>query len=294
MKSISLLSAADQVAEHLRQALTRGELSGAIPGVRPLAAELGVNHKTVKAALKQLEDEGLLVSQGVGLRRKIVLPSDHAPPGLRIAVMDSHSKGADYVVDLRHRLEAAGHVSFFADKNLLEFGWDKARVARHVRGVKADAWIVCSGSRDILEWFAQQEKPAFALFGVRDGVPIASAGPDKRPTLTEATRRLIELGHRRMSFIVRREHRLPTPSPPLLAFLDELEAADIETGTFNLPDWEETQQGFERLLDSLLAGPTPPTALILTEAFEFHAAYHYLSQRGLRTPQDVSLICTDD
>jgi hypothetical protein len=44
MDSITLLSAAEQVAGHLRQALLRGELSGTIPGVRPLAVELGVNH----------------------------------------------------------------------------------------------------------------------------------------------------------------------------------------------------------------------------------------------------------
>jgi hypothetical protein len=34
-------------------------MSGTIPGVRPLAVELGVNHKTVEAALTQLEQEGL-------------------------------------------------------------------------------------------------------------------------------------------------------------------------------------------------------------------------------------------
>ena len=47
------------------------------------------------------------------------------------------------------------------------------------------------------------------------------------------------------------------------------------------------------MLDSLFGGPTPPTALILDEAFEFHATYHHLSRRGLKIPQDVSLVCTD-
>lgn len=71
MNPITVLSAVEQVAEHLRAEVLRGELSGKMPGVNPLVAELGVGHKTVNAALTQLEQEGLLVGQGVGRRRKI-------------------------------------------------------------------------------------------------------------------------------------------------------------------------------------------------------------------------------
>ena len=77
MKSINVLSATEQVAEHLRNELLRGALSGSLPGAHPLAEELGVNHKTVKAALQMLEKEGLLVGRGAGRRRKIVLPKNH-------------------------------------------------------------------------------------------------------------------------------------------------------------------------------------------------------------------------
>jgi DNA-binding transcriptional MocR family regulator len=83
MNPFTALSTAEQVAEHLRAELLRGGVSGTMPGVHPLAAELGVNHKTVKAALRMLEDEGLLVNQGRGVQRCIALPDDHAPPALR-------------------------------------------------------------------------------------------------------------------------------------------------------------------------------------------------------------------
>jgi DNA-binding LacI/PurR family transcriptional regulator len=104
---------------------------------------------------------------------------------------------------------------------------------------------------------------------------------------------LIELGHRRISLVCRRQRRLPHPGAPERAFLDELVAHGIPTGTFNLPGWEESEKGFVTLLDSLF-GATPPTALILDETFLYNAAFHYLAKRGLRVPQDVSLICTDD
>ncbi len=60
-----------------------------------------------------------------------------------------------------------------------------------------------------------------------------------------------------------------------------------------MPDWEESPEGFERLLESLFGGPTPPSALILDEPILNHAAHHYLARWGLRVPGDVSLVCTD-
>ena len=109
-----VLSAVEQVAAHLRERLLRGEWGETMPGVRPLVDELGVNHKTVKSALRLLEDEGLLENQGRGIQRRIVLPEGHAPAGLRVALLlfDAQAQGDDYNIDLLHRLEAAGHLPY--------------------------------------------------------------------------------------------------------------------------------------------------------------------------------------
>ncbi|MEJ6573246.1 MAG: substrate-binding domain-containing protein [Akkermansiaceae bacterium] len=295
MDTITLLSAAEQVAAHLREALLREGSSGTIPGVRTLATDLGVNRKTVERALNQLEREGLLVAQGAGRRRRIVLPEGHGPPVLRVARLDYDipSQGADYIIDLRHRIETAGHVPLVADKTLEDLGMDAGRVARYVKKTEADAWIVGAASQKILEWFSRQETPTFALFGRMAGLPMAGTKPDRESTLSTATRHLTGLGHQRISFLCRHQHRLPEPNQGLRIFLDELEAAGIETGSFNLPDWEESKEGFAQILDSLFGGPTPPTALILDEPILYHAAHHHLAKRGLQVPENVSLICTD-
>ncbi|MEJ6778652.1 MAG: substrate-binding domain-containing protein [Akkermansiaceae bacterium] len=295
MEPLTVLSAVEQVAEHLRRELLRGTLRETMPGVNPLVAELGVGHKTVKAALRMLENEGLLVNQGRGTKRLITLPEDHATPALRVSVLEflPPDQSDPWIVALRQNLLDNGHNPFFTEKSLTELGMDVRRIARQVERTPADAWVVCSASREVLEWFAQQETPVFSLFGVRGGLPIAGAGPDKASPITEVTRRLIALGHRRISFLCRSQLRLPKPAQGVLAILGELEAAGITTGKFNLPDWEESDEGFKRCLDSLFGGPTPPTALILDEPFLFHAAFHHLARRGLRVPEDISMICTD-
>lgn len=297
MEELRVLTAAEQVANHLRAELCRGAWGGRMPGGSRLATELGVGRDTVEAALLILEREGLLVPQGAGRRRRIELPEGKVAHPQRVAILAYDSPevalSLGYVKDLLHRLEKAGHSVIFAEKGLLGLGMEVGRVARFVQQTEADAWVVGAGSREVLEWFAAQPMPAFALFGRRRGLPIAGVGPDKASSLLAATGRLIGLGHRKISFLCRRQRRLPQPGFPERAFLAELAAQGIPTGTFNLPDWEESKNGFTALLDSLFAA-TPPTALILDEPFLFNAAFHYLAKRNLRVPRDVSLVCTDN
>lgn len=55
-----------QIMEHVRGAVLTGELppGGRVPSVRELAAQAGVNPNTMQRALYELEQEGLLQTQG--------------------------------------------------------------------------------------------------------------------------------------------------------------------------------------------------------------------------------------
>jgi DNA-binding LacI/PurR family transcriptional regulator len=167
-----------------------------------------------------------------------------------------------------------------------------SRVRKLVEESQADAWVVVAGSSAVLECFSSESLPVFALFGRHEGLPIAAAMPNRVPPYVAAARRRVGLGHRRISILARRIRRLPEPGRVEKAFLEELKALGIQTGGFSLPEWDDTREGFEQLLNNLFR-VTPPTALIAQEAFLFNAAHHFLSQRGLRIPQDVSLLCAD-
>jgi hypothetical protein len=285
---------AEQVAEHLRGEVLRGVWSEEMPGVNRLAPKLGIDDKTVEVALRQLEKEGLLIGQGRGRRRKIVLPENHAPVALRVAMLnfDSPARGMDYMIELNHQLEMAGHVPFFAEKTLEDLRMDPGRVARFVNKTAADAWIVSSASHDVLQWFVEYEKPAFALFGRRSKLPIAAVGPDHVKTGRLLIRRLVALGHHRIVIVTRKTRRLPGPGQSERAQLEEMQAHGLPTASYNLPDWEETAEGFHRMLDELFR-VTPPTALIIDEPFLFHSAMNHLARRGILAPDQTSLICTD-
>ena len=265
-----------------------------MPGVNQLATELGVNHKTVDAALRQLERDGLLAGQGPGRRRRIVRPKGRAARAMRLALLlyERADRRLEYLVELEHALVEAGHTVICPPQSLTELNMHLPRVSRLVRKTPADAWVICAGPREVLEWFSAQATPAFALFGRRDGLPIAATGPDKRPAFDAVTRQLIELGHRRIVLLVHRERRLPEPGQTERAFLAQLATHGLQVGDFNLPNWEATPAGFHELL-RLLFLVTPPTALIIDSAPLFVAAQQFLAGRRLRVPEDVSLICTD-
>lgn len=292
--TLKLLSHVDQVTEYLRNEIRRGRWGDSMPGGFALKDQLGTSHSTVELALKQLEKEGLLLAQGAGKSRRIVMPKNIAPSTLRVAIFnyEAEDRKVDYLLDLMHQLRVAGHSSFFASKSLIELGMDPKKVANFVNKNKADAWVVCAASRPVLEWFSKQPFPVFGLFGRVTHVPIASTRPQKIPAMREAVQKLISFGHRRIVFLTRGEHRKPTLGLQEQEFLNELEAHGIPTGPYNLPDWEESRAGFRRVIESLF-GHTPPTAILMDTSLLMIAALQHFTRLGIQSPRDVSLVCMD-
>jgi hypothetical protein len=294
MKHLRVLSAAEQVAGYLREQLARRIWTGTMPGGDRLCRDLGVGRMTVEAALQILEDEGILKPQGAGKCRLIVLPERFGTPSLRIGILlyaPDDSK-IYYHVDVQHRLMNAGHFASFAPKTLVELGMNVDKIANLVDKTPADAWVVSSGSREVLEWFAEHRLPTFAFAGRRRSVRIASTGPDKETAMKTLMQRLVELGHRRIVMLAREVCRKPRPGRFEQVFLDELTAHGIQRGDYNMPNWQETSDGLKQILQSLFQH-TPPTALIIGESSTFIAVQQHLAQWGILAPRDVSLVCDD-
>ncbi len=289
------MSAVEQLAAHLRGKIQSGGLDGNMPGVAQLVRRLGVGTKTVVAALDILKREGLLEAHGKQRRNRIVAAEAGKRAGLQIRLLlyeesDAHD---EHTLELRHRLEERGHQVAFAAKTLADLKFDVNRVARLVNKTGGDAWVIRAGPRSVLEWFAAQPVPAFALFGRQSRLPMASLATLKSPAVAEALRRLVDLGHHRIVLMVREERRKPTPGVFERRYLEELERLGIQVVPYNLPDWENDRRGFHRCLDSLFRH-TPPSALLLSEPSLFFATQQHLLGRGLGVPRDVSLLSLDD
>lgn len=287
-------SAVIQLAAYLRGELADGRWTGQMPGVIRLATELGTARNTVEGALKKLEQDGYLLPQGQGKGRVIREDTVYIRNKMRVAIL-RHEPLADIdgqLLELQHQLQEEGYGAVLAEKSLVDLHFDLGRLENLVQRTNAAAWVVAGGPLEILEWFQARNIPVYALFGRRRELSISGGGPDKSEAYRQVVRKLVALGHRRIVLLALTSRRQPKPGLPERAFLAELEAHGIATGPYNLPEWDESAEDLQRVLDASLH-ITPPTAFLVDESYLFHAAKYHLSARGIRIPQDVSMICTD-
>jgi DNA-binding LacI/PurR family transcriptional regulator len=288
----------EQTATHLREGLQSGRWSGQLPGVPQLVNDLVVSKHIIRAALRVLEKEGLIEDCGAGRRRRIV-PQQNATPAhrsLRIGVMqyvplmEEDVLTTTVLLDVRHQIEMAGHICVFSERYMTQMKDNLTSISRYVKTVAADAWIVIAASRGVLEWFASQSFPVFAYGGRFQNLPVASSGLRIAPAIESAVNALTEYGHRRIVLLIETSLRKPTLIPSLENYLSFLEARGIATTDYNLPHFEDTAEGLDNCLNGLFR-ITPPTALIVHQAHQCAAVISFLGRRGLRVPQDVSIVC---
>lgn len=287
-----ILTAAEQVADCLRDELARGRWSGTIPGIHKLSADLGFSRKQVERALLLLEKDGLIISQGKGRKRRVATPDEGRDRPMTVGVLDYDSSGLQerLISELFKQLSEQGHIPKHAARTLADLRMNTQRVGRLVKEIQADIWIVLSAPEAILDWFLDEKIPVFAAFGGFPGRPIAAVGLRYLSSLLEATRQLIGLGHRRVVFLACRGKVRPLPDGLWSRLMREMESHGIQTGPYNLPEWQDNAEGFNKMLQALFEH-TPPTALLIEEPVHLVAALQFFSHRGIRVPQDVSIVC---
>jgi DNA-binding LacI/PurR family transcriptional regulator len=295
-----LLSAVDQTAELLRQGITSGRWKNHLPGFLKLAVELGVSRNTTVAAVARLIAEGRL-APAVGRCPHRIFdggkePAASGPRRLRTALLLMATLGKlppscqREAMRVMTELKAAGHECVFVAIPSVKDSRRIGHLARIVREVEADAWLVLDGTGEILRWFIESGKPVFALGGMSKNLPIASASAsDLTVDVREAVRRFLELGHRRIVLVCNHGSRHPAPGGMVRAFREELQAAGIKPGEYNTPDWEETPEGLDVLLKSLFR-VTPPTAIICMNLHMATGVMGFVTRMGLSAPADVSIV----
>ncbi len=294
MKPFRPLTTSDQLANHLREEILNGELVGTMPGINHLVKSMGINSVAVTKALKQLERENLIISQGRRRKRLISKEIKPSSKSLRVAFLhyDKHNELRHDSILARQVLIDAGHKTITAPKTMQDLGMNTDRIARMAESIDVDAWIIFAASAETLEWFANFRLPALAIYGRFKRQNMPGIGISKQHTTEKVINRLAELGHSRIVLMIREERRKPNLGSVELTFLKLLESHGIKTSSYNIPDWKESSEGLQECLENLLLH-TPPTAMIVGDPVLFHAIQIHLANRGLKSPEHISLFCDD-
>jgi len=293
----------EEAVEWLRLTIRDGRWGRRIPGVLPLAKACGISADTMRAALRQLEKEGLITHAGAGRRREVVRVASTAPAPRRMRIafllreriqhMDAGFRSC--LAMIQTELEAKGHTCHFLPKTQADLKYQDERVIRMVAGVESDLWVVEAGSKAVMQWFAQRRDAVFGIGGAV--IPgVAGIGSEQVKALVQVIHQLCDLGHRRMIFFLPK-YFIPAADNPMgtIARIEEaMTRRGIEVGPYNTPAWDGTASGLHRHLDAVFK-LTPPTAIYATSPIWMAGIQSFLARRGLRGPEDVSLICgTED
>jgi len=153
------------------------------------------------------------------------------------------------------------------------------------------------------------EKLATAIPAVSMGqnnvhLPLAMVNVNNRSAIITAMRYLYGLGHRRIGFVTREpEHKDISErlygyreafSVLELTYDSRLESVGIELGNEGPRFPEKVPPNMDSLVGPLLDLREPPTALVVPGDWQAIGVYRYLQSKGIRIPQDISVIGFDN
>ena len=163
--------------------------------------------------------------------------------------------------------------------------WEDALLTGRVDGV-----ICLHEMPERLARVVTSEDLPTVLINGRADADIASIYPDDTAAAREATRHLIDHGHRDIVFVHAkwddRDHY--SLEDRRLGFRQALETAGIDA------EGRVISGAYNALVTVAAKRPTMPTAILAYSHFEGVTALRQLQERGLSVPGDVSLMCFND
>ncbi len=288
----------DQVVRFLKQGILAGKYGPFLPSERKLAERIDVSRLTVRAALKSLEEEGLIELRG--RKRFIVSPPEALP-------VDSEC--AEVVLLSAEPLEEVYH------SHVLIFEMLREKLARHGFGlsINISSRFGMSGKGRVLEeaveghpdacwllvripptgqrWFVERKLRAMVLGTPDTGIEIPSLDTDYDATCFHAASLLASRGNRSIA-LVRRAADLIGDERSEAGMRRACQRASVNAFVYRLAgdsasviDWLEGLYREHRL----------PDAIIACDPAIFMSVFSFCYRYGLRIPEDLAIICrTDD
>jgi DNA-binding LacI/PurR family transcriptional regulator len=291
-------SISDQASAALREGIRRGLLSDPLPGEHQLARQFGISRSSVRLALAQLGDEGLIIRSN-GRRTRLNLSRSPAPATTPPVVCIVCPASRETLSRNQHPILMEMHATC-ATKGI---GWEEAFDARFdgasperhlqqlVRQRRNVCWILLACTGPIQRWFAQAGVPTFVLGSCLPGVELPSIDIDYRAVGWHAAGAMLKAGHRHVALL--------QPRRPLAGDLAASEGfisyiAKSPTQVLTSSILVDSSRDALRAKLLRLADSRPrPTALFSNRLAYALSAMYYLLQAGLRIPADISLVLGD-
>lgn len=299
----------ERLRRHLVTELKSGRLlpGHALPTEMDLSRQLNVSRNTVRHALGELEEQGLVRRvQGKGT---FVTEKGSSQPAVRTAsfalvvidVVTGYYR--QLFADFERFSNAAGHPVVICNSNN-----DVDRQGNHILSLldqQVAGVVLNSSSKAVTPPYHVRmlQNAGVPVVLLHRAVPNVSAPVLEMPGLEvglRAGRALAEANHRQVAFLD--SHRTAVGEKYLLGLQQamaevgaEIPEERIDFGTmteFDPAGILRYEQHMEGMLERMMASKFPPTAICVAGTEMAERLYLIAMRRGLRVPEDLSIICS--
>ena len=292
---------ASQLAVELRAELEKGTWPGWLPSERVLSRTLQASRNTIRAALEQLKADGL-IKPVRGLGNRVVGQAKSSPDEKRtktVGVLIPEPIGrlrpltALWIDELKDLLIEEGY-RLRIHEGRQYYQTNPARVLERLIGQHAhSAWILTLSSEAMQRLFARRRTPCLVAGSTYPDIALPHYDLDNRAICRHAAGILLRVGHRRLA-LLNRESRRAGDVDSERGFIEGVRRSPHRDATAVIAYHRDDVDSVARALRTLLERNNPPTALVVSNSYAYLSTASVLAQRGLRVPQDISLISRDD
>ncbi|OIR03965.1 putative HTH-type transcriptional regulator YurK [mine drainage metagenome] len=289
-----------QTVEAIRNAIEEGLWTDHLPSERRLCGMFQVSRPTVRAAVRQLAKEGLVVVRHGRSTDIVPQPKSAGSSKRRLVAIVTHEPlsllaSASYqgISEMRTHLAENNVASEIYVCPPRSSQAQLRKLGAFIRENKVSSCVLISVGKEIQQWFAERSLPALVLGSCHAGVNLPSLDLDMRSVCRHAAGTFLRKGHRRIALVV--------PNSGLAGDLASergfLEAAEQWARPSEIEAIVVRHDGTARnlgmRLDALFNSNRAPTALLVAKPQHVMIVVLYLLTHGISVPGRVSLIARD-
>lgn len=286
----------EQAADIIAQGIATGRWQHALPGERQLCEQLLVSRGTLRTALVELSRRKLIrIAHGKScaiLRRQpAATPARLSRVGLltpeplwrlRPFVMLWVDQLRVHLMKRDQELVVQHAPRCFRER-------PGRALATLVAAQPHVCWVTVLSTRALQQWLTDNQIPAVIAGSRHEGMKLPAVDYDHRATARHAASMLLGKGHRHLALV--------TPEPlhaGIVAceqgFREGVAVARAPGATLSVCSHGDSPAEVCRTLDRMLAQQPRPTAALFARAEALLTAWGHLARRGIRVPEDLSLI----
>jgi DNA-binding LacI/PurR family transcriptional regulator len=294
-------SLVSQMADILRDGISRGIWRDRLPGERALCGQYQVSRNTLRAALGQLQRDKLIEAlHGSGNR---ILSKPRRQAG-RLQSRDVGLLSPEplerlrptqtlWIDELRAMLSERGcRLHVFHGRPYFRANPGPA-LERLIAENPHGCWILTLSNAAIQRWFARHDVPCVVAGSVHAGLDLPYRDLDHRAMCRHAAGVFLGLGHRKLALVITKS-QLAGDLESEAGFVEGVQKSSHAGAEVQVCRHDGSVDGIGHAVRRLVEQRPPVTAVLVANAYHYLTVVTRLGQAGRRVPADVSVISRDD